>query len=196
MNQRRCVEALFAGLLVAGVLLTPSPASALPPLPGDRDADDVSDVDETNVYHSDPNKRDTDGDGINDGNEVNNEKSSPTSLDTDGDGLSDHDEYFTWHTMLYLGDTDQDGSTDKQEVDAGTKPLDSASHPGAAANNPGGGGGGGENQGRADNDQDGLFNDDETNVYGTNPKVADTDGDGRDDGQEVFENTDPKNPFD
>jgi hypothetical protein len=196
MNQRRCVEALFAGLLVAGVLLTPSPASALPPLPGDRDADDVSDVDETNVYHSDPNKRDTDGDGINDGNEVNNEKSSPTSLDTDGDGLSDHDEYFTWHTMLYLGDTDQDGSTDKQEVDAGTKPLDSASHPGAAANNPGGGGGGGDNQGRADNDQDGLFNDDETNVYGTNPKVADTDGDGRDDGQEVFENTDPKNPFD
>jgi Bacterial TSP3 repeat len=196
MNQRRCVEALFAGLLFAGVLLTPSPASALPPLPGDRDADDVSDVDETNVYHSDPNKRDTDGDGINDGNEVNNEKSSPTSLDTDGDGLSDHDEYFTWHTMLYLGDTDQDGSTDKQEVDAGTKPLDSASHPGAAANNPGGGGGGGDNQGRADNDQDGLFNDDETNVYGTNPKVADTDGDGRDDGQEVFENTDPKNPFD
>jgi Bacterial TSP3 repeat len=195
MTQRRCVEALFAGLLVAGVLLTPSPASALPPLPGDRDADDVSDQDEINIYHSDPNKRDTDGDGVNDGNEVNNEKSNPTSTDTDGDGLSDHDEYFTWHTMLYLGDTDQDGSTDKQEVDAGTKPLDSASHPGAVANNPGGGGGGQE-QGRVDSDKDGLFNDDETNVYGTNPNKADSDGDGRDDGQEVFDKTDPNNPFD
>ena len=171
MTQRRCVEALFAGLLVAGVLLTPSPANALPPLPGDLDADGVSDQDETNIYHSDPNKR-----------------------DTDGDGLSDHDEYFTWHTMLYLGDTDQDGFTDKQEVDAGTKPLDSASHPGAVANNPGGGGG--QEQGRVDTDQDGLFNDDETNVYGTNPNKADSDGDGRDDGQEVFDKTDPNNRFD
>jgi len=195
MNQRRCVEALFAGLLVAGVLLTPSPASALPPLPGDTDADGVSDQDEINKYHSDPNNRDTDGDRVNDGNEVQNEKSNPTSTDTDGDGLSDTDEYYTWHTMLYLGDTDQDGFTDKQEVDAGTKPLDSASHPGASENNPAGGGGG-QGQGRADTDKDGLFDDDETGVYGTNPKKADSDGDGRDDGQEVFDKTDPNNPFD
>src|SRR6476620_3771256 len=113
MTQRRCVEALFAGLLVAGVLLTPSPARALPPLPGDTDADGVSDQDEINIYHSDPNNRDTDGDRVNDGNEVNNEKSNPTSTYTDGDGLSDTDEYYTWHTMLYLGDTDQDGYTDE-----------------------------------------------------------------------------------
>ena len=47
---------------------------------------------------------------------------------------------------------------------------------------------------RADTDKDGLFDDDETNVYGTNPAVADTDGDGPDDGQEVFDGTDPLDP--
>jgi hypothetical protein len=94
--------------------------------------------------------------------------------------------------MLYLGDTDQDGYTDKQEVDAGTKPLDHSSHPGATNdNNPAGG-----DQGRPDTDQDGLFDDDETNVYGTNPKKADIDGDGRDDGQEGFDKTDPNDRFD
>lgn len=184
---RRFVKPLFAACAVAGVLMVPVPANALPPLPGDKDADGVSDQDEINIYHSDPNNRDTDGDRVNDGNEVNNEKSNPTSTDTDGDGLSDTDEYYTWHTMLYLGDTDQDGYTDKQEVDAGTKPLDSASHPGATN-------GQAPAQNRADTDKDGLFNDDETNVYGTNPNKADTDGDGRDDGQEVFDNTDPNNP--
>jgi Bacterial TSP3 repeat len=187
MTQRRVSEALAAGLMVVGVLVSPT-AHALPPLPGDKDADGVSDRDEINIYHSDPNNRDTDGDRVNDGNEVNNEKSNPTSTDTDGDGLSDTDQYYTWHTMLYLADTDQDGSTNKQEVDAGTKPLDHASHPGATANNPEGGG---QAQGRRDADQDGLFDDDETNVYGTNPNKADTDGDGRDDGQEVFDKTDP-----
>ena len=186
------MKPLFAGLAVAGMLLTPVPAGALPPVAGDLDADGVSDGDEITVYHSDPENRDTDGDRINDGNEVNNEKSNPTSTDTDGDGLSDTDEYFTWHTMLYLGDTDQDGSTDKQEVDAGTKPLDSASHPGATNDQAPGG----QGQNRADTDQDGLFDDDETNVYGTNPNKADTDGDGRDDGQEVFDKTDPNNPND
>ena len=40
------------------------------------------------------------------------------------------------------------------------------------------------------------FDDDEANVYGTNPKKADSDGDGRDDGQEVFDTTDPNNPND
>src|SRR4029078_3094086 len=38
----------------------------------------------------------------------------------------------------------------------------------------------------------GLFADDEVDVYGTDPKVADTDKDGASDGQEVFDKTDPK----
>jgi hypothetical protein len=47
-----------------------------------------------------------------------------------------------------------------------------------------------------DRDSDGLFDADETNVYGTNPDKADTDGDGLDDGQEVFDGTDPLDPND
>jgi hypothetical protein len=38
---------------------------------------------------------------------------------------------------------------------------------------------------RRDSDQDGLFDDDEVNTYGTKPDVADTDGDGFGDGQEI-----------
>lgn len=44
---------------------------------------------------------------------------------------------------------------------------------------------------RSDRDQDGLFDDDEVQVYGTDPDRPDTDGDGRDDGQEVYDGTDP-----
>lgn len=44
---------------------------------------------------------------------------------------------------------------------------------------------------RSDRDNDGLFDDDEINVYGTNPDIPDTDGDGPDDGQEVFDGTNP-----
>lgn len=39
---------------------------------------------------------------------------------------------------------------------------------------------------RLDSDQDGLFDDDETNVYGTLPDVSDTDGDGVGDGEEIY----------
>ena len=48
----------------------------------------------------------------------------------------------------------------------------------------------GEQQ-RPDRDADGLFDDDETDVYGTDPDDPDTDGDGRRDGLEVYEGTDP-----
>jgi hypothetical protein len=47
-----------------------------------------------------------------------------------------------------------------------------------------------------DRDSDGLFDADEANVYSTNPDVPDTDGDGPDDGQEVFDGTDPLDPND
>jgi hypothetical protein len=44
---------------------------------------------------------------------------------------------------------------------------------------------------RSDRDGDGLFDDDETDVYGTNPDVYDTDGDGSGDGEEVYYGTNP-----
>ena len=47
---------------------------------------------------------------------------------------------------------------------------------------------------RPDRDGDGLYDDDETDVYGTDPDNPDTDGDGIDDGQEVFDGTDPLTP--
>ncbi len=49
---------------------------------------------------------------------------------------------------------------------------------------------------RPDRDRDGLFDDDETDVYGTDPDNPDTDGDGNDDGLEVFDGTDPNDPDD
>jgi hypothetical protein len=39
---------------------------------------------------------------------------------------------------------------------------------------------------RPDRDGDGLFDDDETDVYGTNPDAYDTDGDGTGDGEEIY----------
>jgi Mg-chelatase subunit ChlD len=42
-----------------------------------------------------------------------------------------------------------------------------------------------------DMDSDDLLNEDEINKYGTNPKLSDTDGDGSDDGWEVFYGTNP-----
>ena len=44
---------------------------------------------------------------------------------------------------------------------------------------------------RPDRDSDGLYDGDETNVYGTNPDLYDTDGDGVGDGEEVYLGTDP-----
>src|SRR5215207_6765485 len=39
---------------------------------------------------------------------------------------------------------------------------------------------------RPDRDGDGLYDDDEVEVYGTNPDVFDTDGDGVGDGEEIY----------
>ena len=49
-------------------------------------------------------------------------------------------------------------------------------------------------QQRPDRDGDGLFDDDETDVYGTDPDNPDSDGDGADYGQEVYDGTDPASP--
>jgi Bacterial TSP3 repeat len=86
-------KSVFAALAVAGVLLAPATANALPPPPGDLDADGLSDQYERDVSHTKPDDRDTDKDGLNDGNEVQNVHSNPLSKDTDGDGFSDYEEY-------------------------------------------------------------------------------------------------------
>ncbi|MCH2223209.1 MAG: CotH kinase family protein [Crocinitomicaceae bacterium] len=47
-----------------------------------------------------------------------------------------------------------------------------------------------------DIDGDGITNDDETNIYGTDPTNPDTDGDGIDDGVEIGNGSDPLDPCD
>ena len=49
--------------------------------------------------------------------------------------------------------------------------------------------------GKTDSDRDGLYDEDEEDIYGTDPENPDTDGDGLKDGEEVKTySTDPKNP--
>ena len=55
----------------------------------DSDSDGVADVDETNIYHTDPYNADSDGDGLTDGNELFATTTDPLVWDTNGDGVQD-----------------------------------------------------------------------------------------------------------
>jgi Bacterial TSP3 repeat len=100
--------------------------------------------------------------------------SAAAETDTDGDGLFDIDETGVYFTNPQLFDTDGDGIGDGEEVYMGTNPLAANAAPV-----------------QADSDGDGLFDLDETNVYGTGVYAFDTDGDGVGDGQEVYNGTSP-----
>lgn len=94
----------------------------------DTDGDGITDLQEIQIYHTDPNKADTDEDGFSDSVEIENKyspinsKKTLAEVDTDGDGLSD-----SWElklgTDLNNKDTDGDGFTDGQEVTNGFSPL-------------------------------------------------------------------------
>lgn len=98
------------------------------------------------------------------------------SADSDGDGLYDADETGVYGTNPYVFDTDGDGTGDGAEIYYGSDPRNA---------------GGGTGSAGVDSDGDGLYDTDETQVYGTNPYVFDTDGDGVGDGQEVYNGTTP-----
>ena len=49
--------------------------------------------------------------------------------DTDGDGITDLVENANYQTSPYLADSDSDGYNDKEEIDAGSNPLDPQSTP-------------------------------------------------------------------
>lgn len=89
-------------------------------------------------------------------------------VDYDADGLTNDDEVNVYGTDPSSGNTDGDGLNDGEEIYFGTNPLvpDGASAP-------------------VDHDTDGRYDSDETNVYGTDPYVTDTDNDGVGDGAEV-----------
>lgn len=138
----------------------------------DSDGDGLSDIDEMDIYKTDPNDPDSDNDGLTDGEEVLKYKTNPLVADTDGDGLIDGDEVKKYKTNPLNKDTDGDGLTDGEEV------IKTETDP----NNP-------------DTDGDGLKDGEEVFTHQTYPLVKDSDNDGLTDGDEVKKyNTDPLNP--
>lgn len=65
----------------------------LGPVPVDTDRDGLSDYDEINTHHTNPNQIDTDEDGLSDKDEIRTRHTDPTDPDTDGDGYKDGFEY-------------------------------------------------------------------------------------------------------
>jgi hypothetical protein len=127
-----------------------------------------------------PNDRgDADGDGMSNHAEFN-FGTNPDMADSDRDGTNDPDEVFKHRTDPNSPNTDGDGESDTFEIATGTDPLVSNLTP----NPP-------PPEQRPDRDGDGLFDDDETDVYGTDPDNSDTDNDDVDDGKEVWIGTDP-----
>lgn len=120
----------------------PAPAEAaaptLAPAAADSDGDGLSDVDETDVYGTDPSNADSDFDGVFDGDEVaagtdpltadNAAVDQGGAGDSDGDRLSDGDES-AFGTDPNTPDTDGDGYYDGDEINLGTDPLDAGSFP-------------------------------------------------------------------
>lgn len=88
--------------------LAPTPVPQVAPVPTepappdqstlDTDGDNIADIDEINIYGTDPYAWDTDGDGLGDGEEVFGYGTDPLSWDTDGDGVSDGDEVNVYGT--------------------------------------------------------------------------------------------------
>lgn len=140
------------------------------PTLADSDFDQLNDRVEVEDVKSNPTLSDTDGDGIADGEEVNAWHTSPIKPDTDDDGLSDYDEIFEHTTNPRLSDTDSDGLSDFAELDE---------HATDPAN--------------ADSDADGLSDAVELFQYATSPLNADTDADGLQDGEEVSLGLNPNN---
>lgn len=97
----------------------------------DTDLDMVPDVDEINIYYTDPNNQDTDGDGYNDWLELTSGYSphNPQAVklddnDQDNDGLNDRME-LNFGCNLLNPDTDADGHKDGDEIANGYDPLQS-----------------------------------------------------------------------
>ena len=103
----------------------------------------------------------------------------PEGPDSDQDGISDAMEA-SFRTNPQSGDTDKDGVSDADEVKGMSNPRDPRSKPGTPA--PG-----------DDADQDGVPASLEA-LYGLNPSMSDSDGDGFSDGEEIAAMTSPTNP--
>jgi len=101
--------ALDSNMATVTVLIEPKP---------DTDGDGIVDVDERDVYGTDPNQADTDRDGINDGDEVAS-WGKHWNADYDADGVIN----------VLDPDADGDGYADGIELDQGWDPSDPGSPP-------------------------------------------------------------------
>ena len=131
----------------------------------DSDGDGISNDDELNIYHTNPNNSDTDGDGLSDSDEIKVYDTNATNPDTDGDALLDGEEVHQYRTNPKNVDTDSDNLRDGEEV----KLYDTN------ATNP-------------DTDGDCLLDGFEILHYETNATSTDTDGDSIADGIEIYSN--------
>jgi hypothetical protein len=177
---------LLAAVLAVGVgaaVLAPMSASAH----HDTDGDGVQDESE-NALGTLWGHPDTDGDGLTEGEELYTYGTLLLDVDTDNDGYWDGQEVKHTHTSPVKADTDGDGRSDTQEYYDGTDPLvvDTVGVPPTdpVPTDP-------VPEERPDRDGDGLYDDDEINVYGTDPDIYESDGDSRGDGEEVYYGTDP-----
>ena len=137
----------------------------------DRDGDGIGNARER-ALGTDPNTADSDGDGLTDGEERR-AGADPTRADTDGDGLPDAEEHDSQGLMSPTdADSDDDGLSDAEEIAAGTAPDDA------------------DSDGELGDNGDGLTDAREIEL-GTDPTRFDTDGDGKPDGMEVREGSDP-----
>jgi hypothetical protein len=137
----------------------------------DSDNDLLSDIDEQQIYQTDPFNPDTDGDTLTDGDEVLILNTDPLSTDSDNDQIID--DFEVKYDLDPLDDSDanidndSDGLTNLEEFQNDLNPN------------------------LADTDGDDLLDGEEINVYSTDPKAIDTDKDGLNDGYEVQWNLDP-----
>jgi len=161
----------------------------IPPVNTDTDAVTIKDTDndglsdkEEEKLGSDPLLVDTDGDSIPDNEEVGADYTNPLDTDQDGtiDVLDSDDDNDGTSTLIeekigtsaLRADTDEDGVNDTDEIGSDTnKPLDTDGDSTINALD-------------TDDDDDGLETADEI-LLGTNPLLADTDGDGLSDGDEI-----------
>ena len=156
----------------------------------DDDNDGLADEQEI-ILGTDSLNPDTDGDGVNDKEDVF-PLDSTEIVDSDGDGIGDNSDT----------DNDNDGLDDEKEIAIGSDPLNDDSDADKIIDGDDAfpldqtewldsdEDGIGDNV-DSDDDNDGLTDEEELFVLGTNPVVPDTDGDGLTDNEEIIINTNP-----
>lgn len=124
-EQYHAVAPVVTSIPVAAPVITTTTVTVNPNT--DTDSDGLTDADEKNVWHSDPNSSDTDGDGYADKTEVINgyNPNGSGKLDSDSDGLTDYTEMYLYHTDRFNSDSDGDSYPDGLEVANGYSPIGS-----------------------------------------------------------------------